>query len=179
MTKVKVKTKVKKSKVKEEYKSFIDKGDGLRYMICRNSKESSPFFKGILCGTYQPVPPDVVAILCSRCTSKLVGFEEPKRRVKSDKPRGWAFMKEYVHKDGKVFHKGVEQPELFGTIDPTVIETTKKKKLTKYERQTARAALFVEFNKLKKEHIKEKRKTYKSKIKSAMNKIQREIKKIK
>ena len=52
--------------------------------------------------------------------------------AKTGRPAGWHFMKEYVDKDGNVFHKGVEKPELKGTLKPTVIE--KKKRLTKREK---------------------------------------------
>jgi hypothetical protein len=45
-------------------------------------------------------------------------------------------MEEYVDSDGNVFHKGVEQPELKGTKEPTVI--VEKQKLSKFERQKRR-----------------------------------------
>ena len=38
-------------------------------------------------------------------------------------------MNEFVDKDGNVFHKGVEQPKLKGTLPPTKV--TPKKKPTK------------------------------------------------
>ena len=37
-------------------------------------------------------------------------------------------MKEYVDKDGNVFHKGKEQPDLKGTLPPTKVKPKKKKK---------------------------------------------------
>ena len=36
-------------------------------------------------------------------------------------------MNEFVDKDGNVFHKGKEQPKLFGTLKPTKVKPTKKK----------------------------------------------------
>lgn len=47
--------------------------------------------------------------------------EKNKKEEKEDKnkPRGWHLMKEYVDKDGNVFHKGIEQPHLKGTKNPT------------------------------------------------------------
>jgi len=36
-------------------------------------------------------------------------------------------MKEFVDKDGTVFHKGVEQPDLKGTLEPTIVIRTKVK----------------------------------------------------
>ena len=203
MAKVKVKkTTTKKTKKKTTtdttpktakdgniYKSFYDtvepnwkrpSGGKLRVMICRNSVEGGKYWKGNLCSNWvEGVSETAVAVLCSRCSQALVPFEETYKK-KSDKPRGWAFMKEYVHKDGTVYHKGKEQPELKGTLPPTKIEQKEPgKKLTKGQRESKRNELLVEFNKLKKAHVKEKRKTYKAKIKSQMNKLQREIKKIK
>ena len=58
----------------------------------------------------------------------MTGFpEETKRKVSSGKPAGWHFMKEFVDKDGNVFHKGKEQPKLFGTLKPTKVKPPKKK----------------------------------------------------
>ena len=37
-------------------------------------------------------------------------------------------MNEFVDKDGSVFHKGKEQPELKGTLKPTKVKPRKKKK---------------------------------------------------
>ena len=37
-------------------------------------------------------------------------------------------MAEFVDKDGNVFHKGKEQPELKGTLKPTKVKPPKKKK---------------------------------------------------
>jgi len=48
------------------------------------------------------------------------------QRVSSGRPSGWHFMKEFVDKDGKVFHKGVEQPKLFGTLPATKVKPKKK-----------------------------------------------------
>jgi|APSaa5957512535_1039671.scaffolds.fasta_scaffold181079_1 hypothetical protein len=155
-------------------------GGKTRFMICRNSINGGKYWKGILCGNWcAGVGDTAVAILCSRCTHALVPYEEKYAR-KSDKPRGWAFMKEYVHKDGTVYHKGKEQPDLKGTLEPTVIKKKDPKlKLTKGQKQQKRNDLLLEFNTLKKQWQKEKRKTYQAKIKSQMNKIQRELKKVK
>ena len=50
------------------------------------------------------------------------------RRVKTGRPSGWQWMKEFVDKDGNVFHKGKEQPNLKGTLPPTKVKPRKKKK---------------------------------------------------
>ena len=50
-------------------------------------------------------------------------------------------MNEFVDKDGNVFHKGKEQPELKGTLKPTKVKPPKKrKKLTADEKLFKRAA---------------------------------------
>tara|TARA_A100001515_G_scaffold137266_1_gene129719 strand:- start:781 stop:1251 length:471 start_codon:yes stop_codon:yes gene_type:complete len=43
------------------------------------------------------------------------------------RPAGWHWMAEFVDKDGNVFHKGVEQPKLKGTLPPTKVKKPKKK----------------------------------------------------
>lgn len=37
-------------------------------------------------------------------------------KIEIKRPRGWSLKAVYVDPDGTVFHKGVEQPELKGTI---------------------------------------------------------------
>ena len=49
-------------------------------------------------------------------------------KVKTGRPAGWHFMNEFVDKDGTVFHKGVEHPDLKGTLKPTKIKPKKKAK---------------------------------------------------
>lgn len=46
--------------------------------------------------------------------NKSVVSDVTKNDVK--KPRGWHFRAEYIDSEGNVYHKGVEQPELKGTI---------------------------------------------------------------
>ena len=64
-------------------------------------------------------------------------------KVKTGRPAGWHFMNEFVDKDGNVFHKGVEQPKLKGTLPPTKLKPVKRKKIkrrTKDEILIARQA---------------------------------------
>ena len=52
-------------------------------------------------------------------------------KPKTGRPAGWHFMNEFVDKDGNVFHKGKEQPDLKGTLKPTKVKPPKKReKLT-------------------------------------------------
>jgi len=67
--------------------------------------------------------------ICSNCVTRMIPCEADKpKRVSSGRPSGWHFMKEFVDKDGKVFHKGVEQPKLFGTLPATKVKPKKKTK---------------------------------------------------
>ena len=43
------------------------------------------------------------------------------------RPAGWHWMKEFVDKDGTVYHLGKEQPKLKGTLKPTKVTPSKKK----------------------------------------------------
>ena len=97
---------------------------------------------------YVKVDSDVVAVTCSHCVIKRTLALQPmdsffaKKHKKTGRPAGWHWMAEYVDKDGTVFHKGKEQPDLKGTLPPTKVKPPKKrKKLTKDEKLFKRAAL--------------------------------------
>ena len=62
------------------------------------------------------------------------------------RPAGWHFMAEFVDKDGNVFHKGVEQPKLKGTLPPTKVKKPKKK----MKRRTKDEILVAKYNEKKK-----------------------------
>ena len=70
-------------------------------------------------------------------------FPEKEKQIykPTGRPAGWHFMNEFVDKDGTVFHKGVEQPKLKGTLKPTKVVPKKKiKRRTKEEILLAREA---------------------------------------
>ena len=127
-------------KTKQEWISFHE--DGKRFMICKVCQSE-----------YVSVGEKTVAVTCWKCTQRRciahMSLEEmiPSLRKKKStgRPAGWHFMNEFVDKDGNVFHKGKEQPELKGTLKPTKVKPIKKrKKLTKEEK------LYKELNKWKK-----------------------------
>ena len=75
-------------------------------------------------------------VLCSYCVIMKVGLpEEKKTRRKSGRPAGWHWMAEFVDKDGNVFHKGKEQPELKGSLPPTKVTKVKVKSVKKRRTQ--------------------------------------------
>jgi hypothetical protein len=159
--------------------------DGERYMICRNSVAdkthwSWPNLKdGERCDRYSRVSGDTTSILCYKCTMQTVPKPKiNKGYVSSGRPRGWQFMKEFVDKQGNVFHKGVEQPKLKGTLQPTVIKPSNKKKLSKKEK----AELELELQKQLAFHRGAMKKaTLKKDIKShhvKVSRLQRKLKKL-
>jgi len=134
---------------KKETHSFIE--DGQKYMQCKS------------CYDYNPVDDGVVAFTCGKCTMiqtlKRIPLEEMipslKKKVSSGRPPGWHFMNEFVDKDGNVFHKGKEQPDLKGTLKPTKVKPRKKKKkLTADEKLFKDLANWKKRKKAKRKHKK-------------------------
>lgn len=88
------------------------------------------------CGEWVSVAQDCKSVECSRCVAKMVPWDEDTAPAEKIGPRGWHLRKVFVHEDGRVFHKGVEQPKLKGTLPPTKIEV--KKKTVKEKRKKIR-----------------------------------------
>ena len=107
------------TKKKIERHSYVDE-NGQGWLQCK------------FCCEYQKVDNIKGAITCSRCVVKIYLIEFPntikKQKVSTGRPAGWHFMNEFVDKDGNVFHKGKEQPDLKGTLEPTKVKPRKKKK---------------------------------------------------
>ena len=120
---------------------------------------------------------DTIEVTCWDCIVEATKpFEEPqKKRQTAAKgfPRGWRFMKEFVHEDGKVYHKGVEQPNLKGTKSPTPIQVKDKKSKAQKAREKAEA--LTKYNELKKQLKKETRKIAIKKIETQLKKLQKAL----
>ena len=104
----------------EKKHSFVDE-NGQKWLQCK------------YCYDYVKVEETTGAITCSNCVIKIDLIKFPETAIKmqkksSGRPPGWHFMNEFVDKDGNVFHKGKEQPELKGTLKPTKVKPRKKKK---------------------------------------------------
>ena len=105
----------------EETYSFKDE-NGQIWLQCKS------------CYEYKKVEENIKSITCSKCTMINALKRKPmteffaKQRVSTGRPAGWHFMNEFVDKDGNVFHKGKEQPDLKGTLPPTKVKPRKKKK---------------------------------------------------
>lgn len=164
----------KKNKV--VYKSYIEGGE--RWMICRNSIEGGKYWTGTFCGEWNKVGDTVTAVLCYKCVNKVT--EPPKftpRYKPTGRPKGWQWMNEYVDKEGNVYRKGKEHPELKGTLPATIIETKKpKKRLTKREREAEKRTLMAELYDLKKKYKKVTSKKDKKSIESQIKKLSRKLK---
>jgi hypothetical protein len=178
--KIKGKKEVDKSIMAEsKFKTKID-ANGRRLMLCQNSETGGKYFKGRICNEMVAVNYDAVAVLCFKCVNQIV--EPPVIRgaaVKSDKPKGWKFMKEFVAQDGTVYHKGEEQPSLKGTLPASVIEPkTEKKRLTKADKEIAMQSLGTEIKGLKADLFVETRKGKRAEITRRLSKANRELKKL-
>lgn len=105
------------------------------------------------CGQDISCSPDAEKVICSMCVSeewsKHTSGYVPTSHKRKGYPRGWKFKKVFVSLDGKVYHSGVEQPHLKGTLEPTPIEVKPKK--TKAQKQQDKLELMAQLGKLKKE----------------------------
>ena len=91
--------------------------DGVAYMDCKITGEP-----------VANVSEEAVSVIGSRAVLGMVGMPKEKpQKVSTGRPAGWHFMNEFVDKDGNVFHKGVEQPKLKGTLPPTKVKRAKVK----------------------------------------------------
>ena len=135
------------AKKKQKYHSFYE--DGIRYMECS------------VCGAFEEsIDKSTKLVVCSDCFMKrALNLWNPMENIKTGpkKAKGWHWMKEFVDSDGNVFHKGTEVPELKGTLAPTKIKKTVKKKKRKkkesYEQKiNLLAKEYKQKKKLKKEH---------------------------
>jgi hypothetical protein len=136
-------------KVTHTFKTLEKHGN--RYMICRNSIEDDSHWSwstlkdGVRCNNWEQVGKNAVAVLCWKCTARNTGAPEVGQKyVSKGRPRGWQFMSEYVDGDGNVFHKGVEQPALKGTLPVTIILDRVNRKTTKQEKARMRDEILQE-----------------------------------
>ena len=111
--------------------------DGVAYMDCKVTGEPvanvSTEAKSVIGSS----------ALMSRMFKQFPDTTTPKRQP-TGRPAGWHFMNEFVDKDGNVFHKGVEQPDLKGTLPSTKVDPKKKTK-----RRTKEQILIDRHNKKK------------------------------
>ena len=131
---------------KMKYHQYVE--DGKLYMACKNN-----------CGNYEVVGEETIATTCWSCVLQVVGMpKEPKSTYKpTGRPAGWHWMKEFVDKDGTVYHLGKEQPKLKGTLKPTKVKPVTKKRKKRRTKEEMLLAMDAERKaELKKAHQKQK-----------------------
>ena len=121
--------------------------DGVPYMECKITGDP-----------VRNVSVEATSVIGSRALmarmDKMFPEQDKPKRVKTGRPSGWHFMNEFVDKDGTVYHKGKEMPELKGTLPVTVVKPKKKPKRRTQEqilldRQKEKKAVQREFKKQK------------------------------
>ena len=114
-----------KQQSKNKERSFEMNGgyhiNGVPYMECKITGEP-----------VRNVSMEAKSVIGSRALlarmDKMFPEQNKPKRVKTGRPSGWHFMNEFVDKDGTVYHKGKEMPELKGTLPVTVVKPKKKTK---------------------------------------------------
>ena len=130
------------------------KVDGIIYMCCTK------------CGReVRGVGEETTSVICSHCINRMIPLEEPKGYKPTGRPAGWHWMKEFVDKDGTVYHFGKEQPKLKGTLKSTVVKPIKKRK-----KRRSKQAILVAREKEKKAALKKAVQKQKDFINHTINK---------
>ncbi|WWT39499.1 hypothetical protein [Microcystis phage Mel-JY01] len=119
----------------------------MKKILCSNSEPTSKYFNGKICKEHLMVDEKATGGLCWKCVASLVA--PPEEKKPSEFPRGWKLFKQFVDKNGNVYHKGILQEDLFGKFEPTVIEQKEKKETKKREkkRDTLDEKIMIEYRK--------------------------------
>ena len=141
-----------------------------------------PYLECQNCGTVEyrgSVTPGAKLKYCSCCVREMQAEMFPDAFPKPKRPsgfhRGWKFMKVFVHENGIVYHKGVEQPKLKGTLPATTRKETKKDTRSKSQKRQDHQELLVNISKIKKQIKKEKRVTYRRKLETQLKKLSKQL----
>jgi hypothetical protein len=112
-------------------------------------------------------------VTCAECIQEIL--EPPPTFVKKSAgfPRGWRFMKVFVHQDGTVYHGGVEQPTLKGTLESTEIKVVSKK--DRLEKKREKEDALVQIGTLKKKLKSETKKGEIKKLQSQIKRLQKKL----
>jgi hypothetical protein len=120
---------------------------------------------------------DADAVTCWRCCAMMADPPVIGQQKRSGNPRGWKFMKEYVAKDGTVYHRGVVQPALKGKRPITEIKADTKPRLSKKDKKELKQRALVDYAKLKELMVDAKTKRRMHEIKREMKPLEKIIKK--
>ena len=117
--------------------------DGVAYMDCKITGEP-----------VKNVSTECKEVIGSRALTGLLHMKFPETSKPSytptGRPAGWHWMKEFVDKDGTVYHLGKEQPKLKGTLPPTKVKPVKRKPT----KRRSKEEILVERHNKKKEALK-------------------------
>ena len=117
--------------------------DGVAYMDCKITGEP-----------VKNVSTECKEVIGSRALTGLLHKKFPETSKPSytptGRPAGWHWMKEFVDKDGTVYHLGKEQPKLMGTLPPTKVKPVKRKPT----KRRSKEEILVERHNKKKEALK-------------------------
>jgi hypothetical protein len=129
-----------------------------------------------VCGVEKVASINVTAYTCALCVVEMWDpADAPKAKRTIGYPPGWKFMKEFVHENGTVYRKGEEQPDLQGTLPPTVLKVKQKDPRSKAQKARDKQELLVKINNLRKEVKKESRVTYRRKLETQLKKLEKQL----
>lgn len=129
-----------------------------KLITCEGNNPMSKYYPGAPCHSRLEVSENIVSAVCWRCLARLVPApEEKKSQTSTGFPRGWQFMNQFVHVDGKVYQKGIEQPELFGKFEATLIKESEPKRRKKETLDDKIQKQFYQKMKTKKSNKKQKK----------------------
>ena len=129
-----------------------------------------------LCGVQKVALKSITGYTCSQCIIEMWDpAEAPKPKKTAGYPPGWKFMKQFVHENGTVYHKGEEQPDLHGTLPPTPIRAKQKDNRSRAQKARDKEDLLVQINSLRKEVKKESRITYRRKLEIELKKLEKQL----
>lgn len=156
------------------------------------------------CYNIVDVPESVTAVLCWKCVQIMSDppdghipydvstreFLDPETREPIDphqplpkKPRKWKEMKVYVDRGGRVFHMGIEQPGLKGTLEPTPVKVRvainrkprTRKTVNPVITEQQKIKILAELQKAKSNLKNETRKSYINKYERRIKKLEKEL----
>lgn len=128
------------------------------------------------CGAISVLSKSTLAYTCWECVSSMVDNTVPTTSYRPrGYPRGWKFMNVFVHADGTVYHKGVEQSDLKNTLDPTEIKVSPKDTRSKAQKADEKQDNLLQISVLKKQIKKEKRVTFRRKLETQLKQIQKKL----
>jgi len=141
-----------KAKYKQKQRSFEMNGgyfiDGVAHMDCKVTGEP-----------VKNVSTEAKSVIGSRALlarmNKMFPEQNKPKRVATGRPAGWHWMSEFVDKDGTVYHKCVEQPDLKMTR-PVTLSKEKKKILRRTQEEILLAREAEKKEAIKKEFQKQK-----------------------